>query len=401
MTGGLWWAFLIVLFGVATVTNRDTLAMLALILALTTVVSSQWGRRTLNRVTYRRHPDKTHLRYGEETSLVIEITNAKLLPLAWLRALDVFPLGLTVSTTEIQHTQATDTGLLVTLVSLRWYERVRHTHHLRGAHRGRFQLGPVELSSADIFGFNRSYRTDPEADYITVYPKIVPVSELTYPAGRPVGEWLGRRRIIEDPLRFSAVREYRSGDNPRYIHWRASARTAELQVKTFEPSETISLMLAVDVQTSEQAYAYEPDLLELVLSAAASIGMDALEARHMVGLFLNTIGLRGERWVQVASGRHEQQAAELLSTLAGADPFRGAPFVEMLRAMRVNLPYGATIVALTASPSADVYEALSLIQEAGHPVLLLTVGDMPPLVPLRIETRHLGGSDAWHRLESL
>ncbi|MFO7698847.1 MAG: DUF58 domain-containing protein [Anaerolineae bacterium] len=401
MKGGLWWAFLIILFGVATVTDRDALAVLALMLALTTVVSSVWGRKTLNRVTYRRQPGKTLLRYGEETSLVIEITNAKLLPLAWLRALDIFPLGLTISTTEIQHTQASDTGLLVTLVSLRWYERVRHTHQIRGTHRGRFQLGPVELSSADIFGFNRSYRTDPEPDHITVYPKIVPVNELTYPAGRPVGEWLGRRRIIEDPLRFSAVRAYRSGDNPRYIHWRASARTAELQVKTFEPSETVSLMLAVDVQTSEQAYAYEPDLLELVLSAAASIGVDALDKRHMVGLFLNTIGLRGERWVQVSPGRHERQTSDLLSTLAAADPFRGAPFLDMLRAMRVNMPFGATIVAITASPSADVYEALSIIQEAGHPVLLLTVGDMPPLVPLRLETRHLGGSDAWHRLESL
>jgi uncharacterized protein (DUF58 family) len=399
--GALWWAFLVVLFAVATISSQDTLAMLTLMLALTTVVSAMWGRNTLNRVTYRRQPGKANLRYGEETTLVLEITNAKLLPLAWLRALDVFPLGVTTTTTEIQHTQATDTGLLVTLVSLRWFERVRHTHQIQGTHRGRFLLGPVELSSADIFGFNRSYRADPDTDVLTVYPKTVPVAELTYPAGRPVGEWLGRRRIIEDPLRFSAVREYRSGDNPRHIHWRASAHTAELRVKTLEPSETLSLVLAIDVQTSPEAYAYEPECLELVLSAAASIAVDALDTRYMVGLFLNTIGLRGENWVQVSPGRHERQAADLLGTLAAAEPFRGAPFVEMLRSMRVNMPFGATIVAITASPSEDVYEALSLIQEAGHPVLLLTVGDMPPVVPERLETQHLGGNDAWRRLESL
>jgi len=105
--------------------------------------------------------------------------------------------------------------------------------------------------------------------------------------------------------------------------------------------------------------------------------------------------------VQVAPGRHERQAADLLSTLAAAEPFRGAPFVEMLRAMRLNMTFGATVIALTASPSVEVYEALSLIQEGGHPVLLLTVGDMPPIVPERLETQHLGGRDAWARLESL
>lgn len=202
MKGAGWWAFLVVLFILATIADRDTLAMLVLMLALTTVVSARWGRNTLNRVSYRRIPGKSSLRYGEETSLAIEITNAKLLPLAWLRALDVFPLGLTISTTEIQLTQARDTGLLVTLVSLRWYERVRHNHRIAGTHRGRFVIGPAELTSADIFGFNRSYRAESETDVITVYPKIVPVEELAYPAGRPVGEWRGRRRIIEDPLRF-------------------------------------------------------------------------------------------------------------------------------------------------------------------------------------------------------
>jgi len=399
--GGAWWLFLIVLFALATATGRHTLAMFVIILALATLVSERWGRDSLHRVRYRRYLGKSQLSYGEETSLVVEITNAKLLPLAWIRALDAFPLGLSVSTSEIQYTQTSDTGLLLTLVSLRWFERVRHTHRVKGVHRGRFAIGPVQLSSADIFGFSKSFRTDSTVDYLTVYPKIVPVEALTYPAGRPVGEWLGRRRVIEDPLRFSAVREYRSGDNPRYIHWRASARTGDLQTKTFEPSETVSLMLAVDVETSPQAYTYVPELLELVLSAAASIAVDALQERYMVGMFMNAIGLRGESWVQVSPGRHERQASDLLSAMAMVDAFRGAPFLEMLRAMRVNMPYGASVVAITTDPSEETYEALSLIQEAGHPVLLLTVGDMPPVVPERLDSIHLGGSDAWQRLENL
>ena len=46
MKGAGWWAFLVVLFILATIADRDTLAMLVLMLALTTVVSARWGRNT-------------------------------------------------------------------------------------------------------------------------------------------------------------------------------------------------------------------------------------------------------------------------------------------------------------------------------------------------------------------
>jgi len=100
------------------------------------------------------------------------------------------------------------------------------------------------------------------------------------------------------------------------------------------------------------------------------------EGRPEMELNLDTF----HRIFLVGGGKATAPMAKAMEDLLGGRVERGL----------INVKYGFT-------------EKLShtVIQEAGHPVLLLTVGDMPPLVPLRLETRHLGGSDAWQRLESL
>jgi hypothetical protein len=67
----------------------------------------------------------------------------------------------------------------------------------------------------------------------------------------------------------------------------------------------------------------------------------------------------------------------------------------------VTLPYGSTVAVVTARTTEPILLALLSLQSAGHPVMLLTVGDRRPRVPERFATVHLGGRDAWHRLETL
>ena len=65
------------------------------------------------------------------------------------------------------------------------------------------------------------------------------------------------------------------------------------------------------------------------------------------------------------------------------------------------LPYGSTVVAITARPVEEVLVSLLGIKDAGHPVVLLTVGDEEPEVPVLFDIHYLGGRDAWRRLEAL
>ena len=432
MKGGLWWAFLGALLILAVLNQRGTLALLVLVLALASGASELWARHCLTNVTYRRRLGRDHLAYGEATTLTLEFTNAKPLPLPWLLVRDRYPAPVTLPDAisgsgrrpdrggrqpEDSGRQPKDSGrpagrpydvdaaqggalpatpkpYLDSVVSLRWYERVTRTHRIRGDQRGYFRFGPAEISSGDMFGFRRRQRIDDDTDELIVYPRVVPVEALGLPAGRPLGEWLARRRVHTDPLRFAMVRDYAPGDNPRHVHWPASAHVGRLQTKQFDPSDTLALMLVVDVQTLQRTFEYVPEYLEYAITAAASIAMEALAQRHMVGLCANALGGEGQDWVMVRPGRHPDQARQLLTAMAMLSPFPGLSLAETLHRLRPQLPYGATVVAITARPGEEVYERLLALDTAGHGAILLTVGDEAPDVPETLRHHHLGGRDA-------
>lgn len=393
MKGGAWWAFLSGLLVLALLNQRGTLVLLVLVLALASGASELWARYCLSNVSYRRHLGRDCLAYGEETTLTLEFTNAKPLPLPWLLVRDSYPSPVTLLDAGARLSIAPNPSL-DSVVSLRWYERVTRTHRIRGDHRGYYRLGPAEITSGDVFGFRRRRRLDDHTDELIVYPRVVPVESLGLPAGRPLGEWLARRRVHTDPLRFATVRDYVPGDNPRHLHWPASAHTGRLQTKEFDPSDTPVLMLAVDVQTLQRVFEYVPEYLEFVITVAASIAMEALAQRHMVGLCANAMGSEGQGWVMVRPGRHPDQARHLLGAMAMLSPFPGISLAEALHRLQPQLPYGATVVAITARPGEDVYERLLGLELAGHGAILLTVGDDAPDVPETLRHHHLGGRDA-------
>ena len=401
MKGTAWWAALTLFKAIALLSQNGVLLIFAFTLALASAASALWARYCLSQVSYRRHLADERIAFGAETTLELEFVNAKPLPLAWLLVRDEFPARLELLPSNLQALGSRRRARLISLVSLRWYERVMRTHRVRATHRGRFLFGPAELVSGDAFGFERRVRAVDDQDVLIVYPKIVPVKALGLPAGRPMGEWFAQRRIIEDPLRFASVREYLPGDNPRFVHWKATARTNTLQTKVFEPTNTLTLVLMVDVQTAAKPYEYVPEYLEYLCCAAGSLALYGLEQRHMVGLCANSITVHGDRWTYVRPARHPEQAAQILTVLACTDSFTGVPFERVLRSLAIRLPLGATVLALTARPRTAVYGALISLQMSAHPVLLYTINDEPPNVPDRIPSYHLGGRDAWRHLEKL
>lgn len=401
MKTGAWALLLTTFFLVALALRRDLLAIFVSILAIATAASALWARYCLSNVTYRRKLGHATLNYGEETTLTLEFENAKPLPLAWLLVRDTFPRRVDLLTDQVQENAPGEGNALVSLLSMGWYQRVNRVHRLRGSQRGRFEFGPAEISSGDLFGYERRVQEYNTTDELLVFPRIVSVEDLGLPAARPVGEWFAPRRVLEDPLRFAGVHTYHPGDNPRHVHWRATARTGQLQIKEFDPSDTLSLTIAVDVQTLPRTYEYLSDALEYVITAAASIAVHALDEHYMVGLYANALTREAETWTRVRPGRHARQATEILSALAALEPFRGISMERMLAQISAELPFGASVIAITSHPREPILEALDAMQQAGYPVLLLTAGDTMPYIPDTIPSFHLGDQDAWRELDTI
>src|SRR5688500_3407137 len=110
--------------------RHELLFLTSIILALVAGASALWARYCLVGVTYRRRFGSTRLYFGEETDLHVEITNAKPLPLAWLRADDVVPAATPILSHQVED-QEGGSRQLVNVLALRWYERVTRRYRVR------------------------------------------------------------------------------------------------------------------------------------------------------------------------------------------------------------------------------------------------------------------------------
>ena len=115
------WAWALLGLAVVAVALRSApLFLLALLLALVAGAAWLWLRVCLSGVRYTRRLERTRLFPGDEIRLAVELTNAKPLPLAWLRAEDEVPRALAIEPAHLAHSHRPGRQRLVNLVALRW-----------------------------------------------------------------------------------------------------------------------------------------------------------------------------------------------------------------------------------------------------------------------------------------
>ena len=176
-----WWLILTVLFVAGVLLRLNLLLLITFFLALIAFTAWFWQRTCLEAVTYRRHFDTTRLFYGDTTNLRIEVTNAKPLPLPWLRAEDEFSAALEVTPDKAVYSFRSGRRILSNLLTLRWYERVTRRFQVRGVQRGAWRFGPTSLASGDLFGFGLKYQQVGEPETILVYPKLASLTDVGHP----------------------------------------------------------------------------------------------------------------------------------------------------------------------------------------------------------------------------
>lgn len=398
------WAWALLGLAVVAVALRSApLFLLALLLALVAGAAWLWLRVCLSGVRYTRRLERTRLFPGDEIRLAVELTNAKPLPLAWLRAEDEVPRALAIEPAHLAHSHRPGRQRLVNLVALRWYERVTRHYRVRAGPRGVWALGPAQLYSGDLFGFASRDREEPAIEILLVYPRTVPLSALGLPATRPFGEFRALRRLAEDPLRFSGAREYAVGDSMRQVHWKATARRGSLQTKTYDPSANRPLALFLDVNTHEHSWeGYDPDLQEFAVTVAASLARWAWEQGQPVGLFANGVMQPGAQQVRVRPASHRDQLTLILEALARLLPFGRWPLAKSLQHEGLRLPYGTTVGVITALLTPTLCQTLLSLRSRGFAVALVTLGPACAAPPLAgIQHYPVGGHAEWERLQGL
>ena len=437
--------------GVASIVLREPLLIVAglLVLVMACVVEV-WYRYGLSGLRVWHELGATRVAFGEETALRLVMENRKPLPLPFCEIEDEFPESLPVRGMTLGSSSKPERALLVDSLALWAYQRVRRSFRIQAVTRGAFQFGPMKVQTGDPFGLLPREITLPRPLTLLVHPLVAPIEKLGLPAQAPFGERPSPRRLLEDPLRYAGIRGYAPGDGPRRIHWKATARTGALQSKIYESSTRHTLAIFLDVRTfSKLIGGYDPALVELAISTAASVAVWGAEQRYAVGIFANgplitlehdqttdVVVARGDGSTVAASGgiadeqtdervtreitrvaanmylhlapsAHADQPVRILDGLARLLPYYGQPMEYVIAREEQRLPLGTTVVYIGAETIVDVPLILALrrLRSHGHAVTLLLTraGDMGygadhALDLTNLVVRYIGGRELWAEL---
>ena len=157
---------------------------------------------------------------------------------------------------------------------------------LRPKKRGRYVIGPTEISTWDPFGMFRLKRHLGATSELVVYPRPIPVrvGRISRRLGEPgTAETTGRIAARGD---FAGVRDWRHGDELRRVHWKTTARTGRLAVVEFEDSAGELATVALDLSRGSDIGHGPVTSLDIAAGVAAYAVREHLRARRPVRLLL-------------------------------------------------------------------------------------------------------------------
>ncbi len=295
---------------------------------------------------------------GDKITVSLNLENPSRLPIPWLMFSDSFPVELA---TPPFHREVIALG-----------SRTRHTasYTLSANRRGYYQIGPLTLCTGDVLGAHQEMTACVAPDFLIVYPKIVPIAQLCLPTHSPQAVLPTSLPLFEDTARPMGVHDYQLGDNPRHIHWPASASTGRLLVRHFQPA--IARDNAIFLNLSRHDYAargFPEPAIELAITTAASLAHHmALTEGTPVGLFTHAsdpLAQQPRRFsLPPRPGRaHLMQILEVLARVRSLPDDTNFP--ESVRQQAVHLAWGTLIIAMTSHPDEELLETLLFLRRAG------------------------------------
>ena len=136
--------------------------------------------------------------------------------------------------------------------------------------------------------------------------------------------------------------------------------------------------------------------------AAASISQQALKDGYRVGLYVNQITRFSQGMVTVPHSQHPDQLLHILEALAQLHQVETVPMVRFLRQEARNLPWGSTLLVISAQPVNELLAILLDLKRVGRSVALVQVGGAAPEVSAgNLEVYHISDDVAWDLVKQI
>lgn len=367
-----------------------------------------WGRWLMPRAIRNLHSSRRYAQnafWGEVVPVMIELSNKGRLPIPWIQVQESVAI-------QLKHGKP-----LHQVISLSRGETAEFHYEVIARRRGYYQLGPLRITIGDLFGIYPELVAFLPADYLTIYPRITPLTQLGLPSRLPFGTVASHQRLFEDPARPMGIRDFRSGDTIRQINWKASAHTRQLMVKTFQPAISLETAVLLNLHTPDYTFGNRQDTAEWAIEVAASLAAHLVNQRQGVGLITNGIDplASRQRGFDETTGRllrpsdteiqsHPEafipaaipprngrpHLIKILERLARIEAEETVAFTQWASTACLHLNWGVTILAITANGSEEVCQSLHRLVRAGFNPILIAVEPVYDFGLVRERARRLG-----------
>jgi len=290
--------------------TSNLLLMLAALIFGALLMQWRWSRKSAECVAIKRRLPREAFA-GKPFRVRYRFTNVSRLISVWtLRVED-----------EIESLADSENGVAVSGVGLLAPEQTLISYcDCLITKRGRYRYGPIALMTTFPFSLFSSRQISEVTDELHVFPSLLTLRSRWRQrlASRSGGEATTARQSGSVEGDFFGLREWQTGDSPKWIHWRTTARLNEPAVRQFEQQRRFDTCIVVD------AYC-PPDGSDNHVETAISLAATFLT--HLSGSPSNrmVLALAGDDAEAVVGGGSNAGKRRMLEQLANLVPSSQPP----------------------------------------------------------------------------
>lgn len=325
-----------------------------------------WNKHALSHINITREYE-THAFLGDRVSVKLIIKNKSILPILWLEIHEGLPVDLRVNK-SVKH-----------VFSLSIREEKQIEYELFPQKRGYYSLGPLVISSGDPLGLLPATQKEVPSSSLTVYPQILNLPAFGLPSQSPFGTIKHNNPIFEDPSRIMGKRDYQHGDSTRQIDWKSTAVTGQLQVKQYEASISLEVMILLDLHRDSYLIKTFYSASELAITTAASVAAWGKTHQQSMGLVTNGADpqLSDAMPAPLLPKKGSGHFIHILENLARIQPSDHPPIQSLIQDALAYLSWGATIVLVSGVIQETPLNQLFQAKKRGINPIIITTSQSP------------------------
>lgn len=256
----------------------------------------QWSKDLSVQLNFKEH----YVYAGEQAHMTEKIENRKRL------SLPAVEIGFSISKylvfQNMENATISDYTYKQDIYALSGFQRITRPMTIDCKRRGYYDVHQIDCKAFSLF-YKYSYKIQFNADTdLYVYAKRTDVSGITAACEQMLSDLTCRRRLYEDPFAFASIREYAITDPMRSINWKASAKSGQLMVNTFDSALNPKLMIYIDL--NDEGIYKMSYLIEESISIAATLAQKMIRRGVETGIAVKS------HLFKPASGQHQLTCIE-------------------------------------------------------------------------------------------